>query len=71
MKKELSPGIIIAIIGVVVVGIAAFFIFGGGGGAGTEKVDLKKLDPKDLRDEDPIRRGQPGYRERTTDPPTG
>lgn len=70
MKKEVSPGVIIAIIGLVVVGIAAFFIFSGGG-SGTEKVDVKKLDPKDLRDEDPVRRGQPGYRERTTDTPVG
>jgi hypothetical protein len=71
MKKEISPGAIVAIIGVLVLAIAAFFIFGGGGGAGTEKVDLKKLDPKDLRDDEPIKRGQPGYRERTTDPVTG
>jgi hypothetical protein len=69
MKKEISPAAIIAIIGLVVAGVAAFFIFGGGGGA-PAKVDLKTIDPKDLRDEDPIRRGQPGYRERTTDQPT-
>jgi hypothetical protein len=69
MKKEISPGAIFAIIGVLVVGIVAFFIFGGGGSSGA-KVDLKKLDPKDLRDEDPIKRGQPGYRERITDSPT-
>ena len=70
MKKEISPGAIIAIIGVLVVGIGAFFIFGGGGGGAGGKVDLKKIDPKDLRDEDPIKRGQPGYRERITDSPT-
>lgn len=69
MKKEISPAVIVAIIIAVVAGVGAIYVFGTGAG-GPGKVDLKKIDPKDLRDEDPIRRGQPGYRERTTDAPT-
>ena len=66
MKQEIKPGVIIAVLGVLVVGIVAFFLISGNGG-NPEKIDLTKIDPKLLHDEPPIRRGQPGYRERTTD----
>lgn len=65
MKSEIKPGVIIAIIAVVVVLIAIFFVVGSGGVGGSEKLDIKKIDPKILRDADPPRRGQPGYQERT------
>jgi nitrogen fixation-related uncharacterized protein len=68
MKKEIHPGVLVAVIALVAIGIgAAFFISSSQSG---QKVDLKSIDPRDLRDDEPIRRGQPGYRERITDPPT-
>lgn len=66
MKQEVKPGIVIAIVAVLVLGVAAYFIFGGGGQP--DVIDIKKIDPKILRDDPPPRRGEPGYRERTTDP---
>lgn len=65
--KEIPQGVFFAIIAVVVLILAGWFFVSTR--ASSEKVDLKKLDPRDLRDEDPIRRGQPGYRERITDQP--
>jgi hypothetical protein len=67
MKKEINPAIFFAVIAVIVIGAAAFYFVGGGGGAGGQ-VDVKQLDPKDLKDEEPPRRGQPGYRERIDQP---
>jgi hypothetical protein len=66
MKKEVHPGVIAAILVVVVGGVIAFFMFKGN--PPSEKVDVKKLDAKSLRDPEPPKRGQPGYKERTTDP---
>ncbi len=66
MKKELHPGVIVAVV-VVVLGIAVAAIMMTGN-QGSEKVDLKKMDPASLQDNEPIKRGQPGYKERTTDP---
>lgn len=66
MKKELHPGAIIAAL-VLVIG-AAVGIFMMSGGGSTEKVDVTTLDPKSLEDPEPVKRGQPGYKERTTDP---
>jgi|GEM_PF-2458762 len=65
--KEIPQGVFIAVVAVVVLIIVGWFIMSGN--ASSAKVDLKKLDPRDLRDEEPIRRGQPGYRERITDQP--
>ncbi|MBL8041150.1 MAG: hypothetical protein JNM04_07360 [Chthonomonas sp.] len=65
-NKEIPPGVFIGVIVVLVLIIGGWFFLSGS--ASPAKVDLNKLDPRDLRDEDPIRRGQPGYRERTTDP---
>lgn len=61
-KKQIQPGVFIAVIAAVVVIVAAWFHFGTGVPSG--KVDMGKVD---LRDEDPPRPGQPGYQERTTD----
>lgn len=66
MKKELHPGVIIAAL-VLVIG-AAIGIFVMSSGGTTEKVDITTLDPKSLEDPEPPKRGQPGYKERTTDP---
>jgi len=57
----------IAIIAVVAIAVAAIYFIAGGGIGGPEKLDIKKIDPKILRDTPPPRRGEPGYRERTTD----
>lgn len=35
-----------------------------------QKVDLTQVKPEQLEDKDPPHRGQPGYRERITDPPS-
>jgi hypothetical protein len=68
MKNEVKPGIIIAIVAVLVVAIGGFYFVAGGGGGGNQgKLDIKKIDPALLRDAPPPRRGDPGYRERTTD----
>lgn len=66
MKKEIHPGVIAAVLVLVIGGAIAFFMTRGN--PPTEKVDLKTLDPKSLADPEPIKRGQPGYKERTTDP---
>ncbi|MBS1705422.1 MAG: hypothetical protein JST40_06080 [Armatimonadetes bacterium] len=62
--KELHPGAIAGIIAALVLIIAAGYYFGTKGPSGT--VDLKEVDTKDTT---PLRPGQPGYRERTTDSP--
>ncbi|MGV3618124.1 MAG: hypothetical protein ACO1SV_22590 [Fimbriimonas sp.] len=69
MKNEVKPGIVIAIIAVVVLGAAGFFMIAGNGPSvgGPDKIDIKTIDPAILRDENPKRPGQPGYKERTTD----
>lgn len=66
MKKEIHPGVLIAVLVLVVGGVVAFFMMQNN--TATEKVDIKSLDPKSLEDPEPIKRGQPGYKERTTDP---
>jgi len=66
MKKEIHPGVIVAVLVLLVGGAIAIFMMSGS--TSSEKVDLKSLDPKSLEDPEPIRRGQPGYKERTTDP---
>ncbi len=67
MKKEIHPGVIAAILVVVIGGVIAGFMFSGR--ANSQKVDIKSLSKEDLSDPEPARRGDPGYRERTTDPP--
>lgn len=69
MKKELPTGLIIA--AVIALLAIVTFVFIKQTSAPSDKVDVRKLDPKDLKDEDPVRRGQPGYQERITDPPAG
>ncbi len=66
MKKEIHPGVFIAVLVLLIGGAVVAFMMSGG--ASTQKVDVKSLDPAELRDEDPPKRGEPGYRERTTDP---
>lgn len=66
MKKEIHPGVIAAVAVLLIGGLIAFFM--SQGSAPSEKVDVKTLDPQSLRDPEPIKRGEPGYKERTTDP---
>lgn len=66
MKKELHPGVIITIIVLVVGAAIGFFVMGTS--APSKKVDVKTLDPQSLRDPEPLKPGQPGYKARTTDP---
>ena len=65
MKKELPQGAVIGAIVLVVVIVGAWFFMSTR--ESTEKIDLKTVD---MKDEDPPRPGQPGYKERTTDPVT-
>ena len=65
MKKELPQGAVIGVIVLVVVIVGAWFFMSTR--ESTEKIDLKTVD---MKDEDPPRPGQPGYKERTTDPVT-
>lgn len=65
MKKELPQGAVIGAIVLVVVIVGAWFFLSTR--ESTEKIDLKTVD---MKDEDPPRPGQPGYKERTTDPVT-
>ncbi|MFM9873001.1 MAG: hypothetical protein ACKVQS_05995 [Fimbriimonadaceae bacterium] len=66
MKKEIPAGVLIAVLVLVVGGVIAFFMMQSG--LQSDKVDLKTLDAKSLEDPEPPKRGQPGYKERTTDP---
>jgi hypothetical protein len=66
MKKEIHPAVIAAVLVLVVGAAIAFFVLKGS--PGTEKVDVKTLSPESLQDEPVPKRGQPGYKERTTDP---
>lgn len=67
-NATLSPAAGWSIVAVLVVlVVAGFFYFTA---PKTEPLDLSKVTPEQLEDKDPPHRGQPGYRERTTDPPT-
>ncbi|HRK22761.1 MAG TPA: hypothetical protein PLX06_13180 [Fimbriimonadaceae bacterium] len=50
----------------VVLAVVGFFYFTN---PKPDQVDLTKISKEDLEDRDPPKRGQPGYRERITDPP--
>lgn len=68
MKNGINPAVGWTVVVVAVVAIVAgFFWFTS---PRTEKLDVTKVTPEQLEDRDPPKRGQPGYRERTTDPPT-
>ncbi len=63
-KQPVPPGVAIGAIALVVLLVAGWFFMSSRDN--TAKVDLKAVD---MKDEDPIRPGQPGYRERTTEAP--
>ncbi|MCC6686982.1 MAG: hypothetical protein IT205_08330 [Fimbriimonadaceae bacterium] len=63
-KKELHPAAVWGAIGLLVVLIGGWFYMSTKGSS--EMVDKTKVD---MKDEDPPRPGQPGYRQRTTDAP--
>lgn len=65
--KEIPPAVFIGVIVFLVVVVVGWFSLTQFRSVTPLKVS--QLDPKDLADEDPPKRGQPGYRERTTDPP--
>lgn len=67
MKNPLNPIVVYVIIGLVVVGIGIFIWRSTD--AAPQQVDLTKVTKEELEDADPPKRGQPGYRERITDPP--
>lgn len=68
MKNSISPGLGWTIVAVVVVlaGVGYWYF----SSPRPAPVDLSKVTQEQLEDKDPPHRGQPGYRERTTDPPT-
>jgi flagellar basal body-associated protein FliL len=68
MKKELSPAAVWSIIAILVVGAAvAFWWFT----TPHVKAETKTAATREeMEDPDPPKRGQPGYRERITDPPS-
>lgn len=68
MKKEVSPAVLIVVIVVALVILVGGGLLATGSLGGPKPVSPKELSPEELRDDDPPRRGQPGYRERTTDP---
>lgn len=66
--NSISPTVGWSIVAVLVVlAVVGFFYFTS---PRPEEVDLTKVTPEQLEDRDPPRRGQPGYRERITDPPS-
>ncbi|MCW5941261.1 MAG: hypothetical protein KIS66_03460 [Fimbriimonadaceae bacterium] len=67
MKNPLNPAVVWAII-VAVVLVAGVSIWLATR-TNTQPVDLTKVTKEQLEDPDPPKRGQPGYRERITDPP--
>lgn len=67
MKNPLSPAVVWAIIvALVLVAGVGFWL---ATRDNTPQVDLTKVTKEELEDPDPPKRGQPGYRERITDPP--
>lgn len=65
MKKEVSQPVMIGILVVLGILLVGGFIVANGGIGGPPPVSPKELTPEELRDDEPARRGQPGYRERT------
>jgi hypothetical protein len=67
MKKEIDPKLAFVGLGLVVVLVSAFFFIRSS--QQPAQVDVKNLPREEIEDVDPPKRGQPGYRERITDPP--
>ncbi len=66
MKDKAVHPAVLVLVGLVVVGVIAGFVMSMN--PRPKQVDLTKVTKADLEDRDPPHRGQPGYRERTTDP---
>ncbi|MBX3111164.1 MAG: hypothetical protein KF857_04075 [Fimbriimonadaceae bacterium] len=66
MKTTEVKPIVLVLVGVVVVAVVVGFFISQN--PQPKQVDLSKVTKADLEDRDPPKRGQPGYRERTTDP---
>lgn len=64
MKKEVSQPMMIGILVVLAIVLVGGFIVANGGIGGPKPVSPKELSPEELRDDEPPRRGQPGYKER-------
>lgn len=65
--NSISPAVGWSIVAVLVIlVVAGFFYFTA---PKTEPLDLSKVTKEQIEDPDPPKRGQPGYRERITDPP--
>ncbi len=64
MKKEVSQPVMIGVLVVLAILLIGGFIAANGGIGGPKPVSTKELTPEELRDDEPLRRGQPGYKER-------
>jgi len=64
-NKEVNP-VVLVVVGVVLVAlcVGAWMSMN----PNPQKVDLTKVTKEDIEDRDPPKPGQPGYRERITDP---
>lgn len=65
-KSDLHPGLVWGALAILIILIGGWFFMGTRGA--TEMVDKSKVD---MVDGPSVLPGQPGYRERTTDPPVG
>ena len=67
MKQDINPKMAIAVVGVILAVVAGGYYF-----ATSKAVPQKTvtgIPVEQLEDKDPPKRGQPGYRQRTTDEP--
>lgn len=70
MKKEINQPVVIGILVVLAILLVGGFIVANGGIGGQPPVKASDLSPEELRDDEPPRRGQPGYKERIDEPAT-
>ena len=67
MKKEINPVVAFSIAGVLVLLIVVGYFLSNRTSSATK--DVSNASPAETSDASPPRRGQPGYRQRTTDTP--
>ena len=64
-NKEVNPTVLV-VVGLLLVAVCVGIFMSMN--PAPQKLDLTKVSKEDLEDRDPPKRGQPGYRERLTDP---